>query len=150
MKISITLTRFYAYHQSQITSKGSEVQKTSKVKLFSIKVSALKTFCCYSYISERERSISRSNFDRPATANCFSDMLQFYFFDKWFDTSFVFFYMLGLVLSLEYKASGVVSHQLTFRLTPVTGRMHLPKFFCVNGSEIRLKSSLEMILLTEK
>ena len=54
------------------------------------------------------------------------------------------------MLSLEYKASGGVSHQLTFCLTPVTGRMHLPQFFWVNGSEIRLKSSLEMILLTEK
>ena len=77
-------------------------------------------------------------------------MFLFYFFDKWFNTSFVFFCILGLMLSLECKARGGVSHQLTLRLTPVTGRIHLPYFFCVNGNEIRLKSLLEIILLTEK
>ena len=48
VKISVTLTRFYAYHQSYITSKGSAVQKTSKLKVFTIKVNALKTCCCCS------------------------------------------------------------------------------------------------------
>ena len=47
-KNSATHTKFYAYHQSFTFCKGTTVQKSSKMKVFIIIVSALKTCCCYS------------------------------------------------------------------------------------------------------
>ena len=47
-KNSVTHTKFYAYHQSFTTSKDATVQKSSKMKVFIIIVSALKICCCYS------------------------------------------------------------------------------------------------------
>ena len=49
-KYSLTHTKFFAYNQGSkaLTSKGSAIQKSSKMKLFIIIVSALKTCCYYS------------------------------------------------------------------------------------------------------
>ena len=130
---SVTHTEFYAYHQSSqgLTSKGPAIQKLFKIKSF-IKLV----------------SISQSNFGRQLTAKFLVTCLCSIFLAN----GLILILLLlgggvGVVVRIQSSMGSIAPTNIAFKNSSQSYASAL--MFWVNGSEIKLYSLLEMILLTE-